>query len=195
MDIIWLKKYESFLRNKGLSENTLGIRFRTLRALYNAAIEENIVKAEHYPFDQFKVLKLSEQTLKRALTKEDVYKVFNQKSYCNTPYSELAIDLFTFSYFMGGINFVDMAYLTESNIIDNTLVYYRKKIKKLIRLPLQHKAREIIETNLKENSLYLFPILTSFHKTEVQQKNRVHKVIGKVNKHLKKIGKDLELPI
>ena len=25
----------------------------------------------------------------------------------------LAINLFTFSYFMGGINFVDMAYLTD----------------------------------------------------------------------------------
>ena len=40
-------------------------------------------------------------------------------------YTELAVGLFTFSYSMGGINFVDMAYITHSHIIDNCLIYTR----------------------------------------------------------------------
>ena len=60
------------------------------------------------------------------------------------PYLRFPIDLFLFSYFMGGINFVDIAYLTEDNIIDNQLVYVRKKTKKRIKLPLQPIAIELI---------------------------------------------------
>ena len=32
---------------QGLAENTIGIRFRTLRAVYNLAIEQNLVKTEN----------------------------------------------------------------------------------------------------------------------------------------------------
>ena len=38
IDVAWLKKYETWLRNNGLAENTIGIRFRTLRTIYNYAI-------------------------------------------------------------------------------------------------------------------------------------------------------------
>ena len=45
----------------------------------------------------------------------------------------------------------------------------------------------------KSSCLYLFPILSSFHKTEQQKLNRIHKVIGKVNKYLKSLGKELKI--
>ena len=45
IDIPWLKKYEEWQRGNGDAENSIGIRFRTLRVVYNHAIEENIVKA------------------------------------------------------------------------------------------------------------------------------------------------------
>ncbi|MDL2228157.1 tyrosine-type recombinase/integrase [Odoribacter sp. OttesenSCG-928-L07] len=98
-------------------------------------------------------------------------------------------------YFMGGINFVDMAYMTIANIIDERLVYTRKKTGKLIRLPLQTNALAIINKYLDSKNKYIFPILSEKHKTEQSQQNRVHKVITKVNKHLKDIGEELELPI
>lgn len=193
IDTAWLRKYETWLRSNNIKENTIGIRFRTLRAIYNLAIEENIVKAEYYPFKKYKVSKLHEETAKRAITKEDINKVLSYKS--SNPYTRLPIDLFTFSYFMGGINFVDMAYLTKDNIIDNRLIYSRRKTSKLIKLPLQPKAIELIHKYADPDNPYLFPILSSFHKTEQQQRNRIHKVISKVNDRLKAIGKELGLPI
>ena len=107
----------------------------------------------------------------------------------------LAIDLFTFSYFTAGINFIDMAMLERSNIVDGQLTYYRKKTKKQIIIPLQDKAVEIIHKYNNERSPYLFPILSPFHKTEVQIANRLHKVLAKVNKYLKDIGDKLKLPL
>ena len=193
MDVSWLKKYETWLHSSGLKENTIGIRFRTLRAIYNLAIEENVVKPEYYPFKKYKVSKLHEETVKRAITKEELNKIFSYKS--SNPFTRLPVDLFTFSYLMGGINFVDMAYLTKKNIIDNRLVYSRRKTNKLIKLPLQPRAIELINKYSSPGNPYLFPILSTFHKTEQQQRNRIHKVISKVNLRLKAIGKELGLPI
>ena len=54
------------------------------------------------------------------------------------------------------------------------------------------KAMEIMNKYKSDNS-YIFPILSSFHKTEQQKLNRIHKVIGKVNACLKTLGDELEL--
>ena len=113
----------------------------------------------------------------------------------NDFYKRFAVDLFAFGYFMGGINFVDIAYLKTDNIVDGRLIYTRRKTHKLIRLPLQPTAREIIDRYQQDGALFLFPILSAFHKTEQQQRNRVHKVISKVNERLKEVGKELEIPI
>ena len=189
----WLKNYEVWLRTTGVSENTIGRRFRTLRAVFNVAIEQNIVKEQYYPFKSYKVSKLQKATAKRAITKDDITKIVAYKS--DNSYAILAIDLFVFSYLTGGINFVDMAYMTADNIIEGRLVYTRKKTGKLIRLPLQANALAIIYKHISNKSKYIFPILFDGHKTEQAQRNRIHKVITKVNKHLKDIGKDLDVPI
>lgn len=193
IDITWLKNYEAWLRKEGNSDNTIGIKFRTLRAIYNVAITEKIVKPEYYPFDVYKVSKLHEETAKRALTKKDTLRVIQHRS--NDSDIILAIDIFAFSYFMGGINFVDIALLTLDNIIDNRLIYKRKKTGKLIKLPINQNAKEIINKYQRVGEMYLFPILSSYHQTEQQKANRVHKVISRVNKNLREVGKELKLPI
>lgn len=193
MDIAWLRRYEAFLRRKGLAENTIGIRFRTLRSIYNVAIEEDAVSAELYPFKKLKVSKLHQETAKRALSKEDIERVLSYKS--TNRYMRFPIDIFAFTYYCGGINFVDIAHLTKANIVDGRLIYKRQKTKKLIKIPLQLQAVALIEKYSNDESPYLFPILSDFHKTDVQQANRIHKVITKVNERLKQIGEALNLPI
>ena len=193
IDVPWLKRYETWLRKHGLSGNTIKGRFVDIRTMYNIAVDENLVKVEHYPFRKFKISKLQQETAKRAITKEDVTRIMEYKT--KNKLVQFAIDIFTFSYIMGGINFVDIASLTKENIMDNRLVYIRQKTKKLIQLPLQDKAIELIEKYHDDNNPHLFPILLAYHKTEQQRLNRVHKVIVNVNKRLKKIGKELELPI
>lgn len=193
VDVTWLRRYEVFLREKHLAENTIGIRFRTFRSIYNVAIEENAVSAEFYPFKKFKVSKLHQETAKRALSKEDVEKVLNFTS--SNRYMRFPIDLFAFTYYCGGINFVDIAHLTTANITDGRLVYKRQKTKKLIKIPLQPQALALIRKYHCDESPYLFPILSPLHKTETQQANRIHKVISKVNKRLKEIGEALNLNV
>ena len=193
IDTIWLKKYEAWLRNKNLAENTIGIRFRTLRVMYNVAIEEKCVNPQLYPFRSYKVSKLHKETAKRALTKSDIKRIINYEA--SNEREQLSLDIFIFSYLMGGINFVDIASLTKDNIINNQLVYTRKKTNKLIKLPIHPTVYEFFEKYHNPENPYLFPILFAYHKTEQQKANRIHKIIGKTNKDLKEIGESLKLPI
>lgn len=191
IDVAWLKKYEQWMKSNHYAINTIGTRLRHLRAVFNKAVESKQTTA--YPFNSYKLSKVNQQTAKRAISKQDIQRVINYKG--KSDMERLAIDLFTFSYFTAGINFIDMAMLERSNIVDGQLVYYRKKTKKQIIIPLQDKAVEIIKKYSNEHSPYLFPVLSSFHKTEVQVANRLHKVLAKVNKHLKDIGDKLKLPL
>ena len=69
MDYNWLKRYETWLRKQNKSENTIGIRFRNIRMIFNLAMDMELVKSENYPFKKFKVSKLHQETAKRALSK------------------------------------------------------------------------------------------------------------------------------
>lgn len=193
IDVAWLKRYEAWGKEQNLSISTISTRLRHLRAVFNLALLEQAIKSECYPFHAYKVSKLNRKTAKRALTKDDIRKVMEYQG--NSPMECLAIDIFTFSYLCAGINFIDMAKLKHSNIHENQLIYNREKTKKLIIVPLQEPAMQIIEKYNNGRSPFIFPILSNFHKSEVQVANRLHKVLAKINKHLKEIGVKLSLPI
>jgi site-specific recombinase XerD len=105
-------------------------------------------------------------------------------------YIQFSRDIFIFSYLCGGINFTDIASLKIGNLIDDKLVYIRKKTKKKISTPLSAEALQIIKkyaANKTKSSNYIFPIFDdTVHKTEIQKYNRTHKIIGKINPSLKK---------
>lgn len=195
LDCNWLRKYETWLRKQGKSENTIGIRFRNIRTIFNLAIDTELVKPESYPFRKFKVSRLHQETVKRALSKAEILAVINYPTEGKDYYTRLAVSLFTFSYFMGGINFVDKAYLKSDNIMEGRLIYHRKKTGKLINLPMQERALLVLKKYKNSPYSYLFPILSNEHRTEQQKLNRLHKVITKVNRALKAIGEELHIPI
>lgn len=193
IDVAWLKRYEAWGKSQNLSVSTISTRIRHLRAVFNLALLEHAIKSDCYPFHTYKVSKLNRATAKRALSKTDIQNIMEYQG--KSPMEQLAIDLFTFSYLCAGINFIDMAKLKQPNIQENQLVYNREKTKKLIIVPLQEPAMQIIEKYNNDKSPFIFPILSNFHKSEVQVANRLHKVLAKINKHLKEIGVKLNLPI
>lgn len=60
---------------------------------------------------------------------------------------------------------------------------------------MESKAIQLIEKYSKDKSPFIFPILSPFHKTEIQIAHRLHKVLAKINKYLKEIGNNLNLPL
>lgn len=203
IDQQWLKGYEMFLIRSGKKENTLGIRFRSLRVLYNRAVSEKLVKREYYPFDDFKVSRFHEQTMKRAISKEDVKRIMSLDlrtvTTYHSPYLQLGRDLFLFSYLSCGINLTDMARLRYCDVFEGRLSYHRQKTGRLISFQLQPMALEIIEKYRKPEATpndYVFPILDrKVHKTAVQIRDKVRKANKAANKALHRIGEQLGIPI
>jgi len=68
IDTSFLNRYESHLRGQGNRGNTISNKMRTLRAVYNKAIKENVVKVDYYPFTDYNVSKLKESTSKRSIS-------------------------------------------------------------------------------------------------------------------------------
>lgn len=188
IDTDWLKRYEKWLRSKGNKETTISLMFRTLRSTYNKAIKAKCARKSDYPFDEYKINKFNTTTTKRAIAKTEVLK-FNTDTIPTIgkrQYMELSKDIFMFSYLCGGINFTDIANLTQANIVLGRLQYIRQKTGKVIKIGIPREAMQIIEKYSKESKGYLFPILNSqIHKTALQKQNRIHKILGKVNKNLK----------
>lgn len=195
IDTDWLKLYEKWLRSKKNKDTTISLMFRTLRSTYNKAIEAKCVNRNHYPFNEFKTSKFDVSTEKRAISKADILKIIQLDLSKEREYIRLSRDIFAFSYLCGGINFTDIANLKPSNIISGRLDYIRQKTGKRIAIHLKPEALNIILAYSCGDN-YLFPILDkNIHKTATQKENRIHKILGKVDKNLKEIGKMAKIEV
>ena len=184
------------MRRKGNKDTTLSFQFRTLRAVYNRAIDAQVVSKDKNPFIEFKLNGFSLKTKKRALSKEDIRKIIDLDCSGQSAIRKLTHDLFAFSYLCGGISFVDIANLTPINIIEGRLIYRRQKTHGEINLLLSSEAIAYINlySDYQRIAGYLFPILhKAHHITQMQKHNRVRKVCRQVNSELKDIAKELNI--
>ena len=170
IDAEWLKRYEQWLRvERHYSDNSIGIRFRSLRVLYNSAITDGLIKKTDYPFDTFKVSRFKEATAKRSLTKEDIRRIMDCEVRTLTkypkPFLQLAKDLFLFSYLSCGINLTDILHIRYADIVDRRLVFNRQKTGKLLSFQLQPAAldysRQVPSTERTSAGLH-FPCFKAF---------------------------------
>ena len=77
LDGSFLRKFEQDFRERGVSEVSMSVHFRTLQALYNRAVVEDFAKKNSSPFIEFKVSKFNTKTKKRAIKKEEILKIAN----------------------------------------------------------------------------------------------------------------------
>jgi integrase len=201
VSIAFCNEWESALSATGAEEITLSLRFRTLRAVLNKAIAAGVAKADHYPFartvaekHKFSVGKFDVSTTKRALPRDAVRKLEAVEP--STDRRRLAKEVFLFSFYGGGINFVDLAQLRwrdlsfDTNGTPERLHYVRQKTGGKFSLKLLAPAATLLAsyallTRAAPDS-YVFPILDpKRHISPRQVKNRLHKVLGQVNEDLK----------
>lgn len=187
----FLIKYEENFLQSGMSENSISVYMRTLRALINKAIKEEFCKAEDYAFNKYKISKLSTRTQKRAITKEEMMKIIN---FDVLPGSSKwhSKNYFLFSFYTIGMNLHDMALLKWSDILYDRIHYIRAKTGRHYDIKVQPRISEILKVYCQNNENttdYIFPILNnSVHKTAQSIKERIKKVTKRVNKDLKDIS-------
>lgn len=198
VDIAFLNKFEEYLKAKGKGGNTIYLYLRTLRALFNKAIKEEVCGEQYYPFKKFSLSKYANiKTNKRAISKPDIRKIISLK--VKDDNLILARDLFLFSYYCRGMNFTDIAFLKWKDINNKRMSYTRQKTKELFNIELLEPAIKILnyyksETYQSKGS-YVFPIFNEAHVSPQTLYNRKVKILRVVNKNLKKIGEKAKIEI
>lgn len=196
----YLENFELALLRKGNKTNSIATKFSVLKAIYNRALSEKIFICKDNPFEKYKVHKLWASTRKRAIQKEDILRLIDASiPETNSQYTDIARDIFLFSYFSAGINFKDIAMLRYSDVVNDRVYYRRHKTGKEITFGLLPQSKMILAKysypNKKSND-YIFPILDNrIHKTTLQINDRVHKVLGHINRELKKWSNHIGLNI
>lgn len=195
----YILKYESALIGWGNKPNSIATKISVLKAIYNRALANRLFVCAENPFAKYNIGKLREQTQKRAIRKEDVMALMEAPlPETHSPYTELARDLFLFSYFSAGINFKDVALLRCCDLVNGRIHYRRQKTGKEMNCQLMPQTQSIVSkyiTANKSGADYIFPILDrAIHKTEIQIANRLNKVLRHINRELKNWGKTLGLP-
>jgi site-specific recombinase XerD len=132
VDSIWLKGFEQWMLSSGNSITTVGIYLRSLRTIYNQALEDGVIARELYPFSKRRYQIPTGRNSKKALDIADIEKLFNYPSEPGST-EEWARDLWIFSYLCNGINPKDIARLTYQQIDKKQLRFIRAKTERTKR--------------------------------------------------------------
>ena len=180
--------YEAYLHNKGLKKNSTSFYMRILRAVYNRAVEKELVE-QCNPFKH--VYTGVDKTVKRAITAKAIKDIKNL-NLCNSPSLCFARDLFLFSFFTRGMSFIDMAYLKKNDLNNGILTYRRRKTGQQLSMCWERCMQDIVDKYKRDDgSPYLLPILKYPNDGRNQYKN----VLTRINRHLKEIAKLININI
>ena len=195
----FLRSYERWFLGQGKSITTVGIYLRTLRAVINVAIKQGLMGVEDYPFGKRKYIIPSGRNIKKALTIEEIAKIYN---YVTEPGSvnDMCRDYWIFIYLCNGLNVKDLCLLTYKNIHGDFIIFNRAKTIRSrrsnpepIRIALRDDSKRIIakwgQHELSQDT-YIFPYLKP-SMTPQKQRDNIALLVHLINEHMKQIAVEL----
>lgn len=183
-----MESYESWLRQRGISPNTISFYIRILRAVYNRALEEGLVENRD-PFR--KVYTGVEKTVKRALPMNIIKKIKNM-DLTFKPELEYARDMFILSFMLRGMSLIDMAFLKKNDLRNGYVTYRRRKTGQKLMIQWTKDMQAIVDKYPTHHGDYLLPIIRNPHSIAIYAYRNAGYVI---NRQLKSLAVSLELPI
>ena len=188
----WLEAFDRSMRTSdicngrgevlrtGLTTNARAIHLRNIRAVFNKAIDEEVIGLELYPFRRFKIEK--ERTRKRAVSLAQLRALFDYP--CETAAEEWAVDVARLIFYLIGINTVDLFNLEE---YDREYIHYRRaKTGTLYSIKVEPEAAALLEKYRGREHLLNFR----------ERFKRIQSFKAKINQTLKGIAsKDPRIPV
>ena len=189
IDSDMIKRYEIYLRNRGVTPNTSSFYMRNLRAIYNRAVETGLI-FDKKPFKN--VYTGIDKTIKRAVSLKIIKKI-KELDFSAKPTFEFARDMFLFSFYTRGMSFVDMAYLRKKDLSNGVLSYRRRKTGQQLYIRWEKCMQDIVEKYDNTTSLYLLPIIKPI--SNIEERKQYIYAAHNINHSLKIIGKKLEISV
>lgn len=186
IDSKMIEGYESYLKQKKLTLNTISFYMRILRAIYNRAVKSGTI-ADKKPFSH--VFTTMTKTAKRAIPIQTIQKI--AQAHITNKNEALARDLFLFSFYTRGMSFVDIAYLKKTDLNNTYLIYKRKKTGQELKIAWRKEMQELVDRNRSKDGVHLFGILDE--NSEKSLRFQYHYTQCIINTALKRLGKQLNL--
>lgn len=140
-----IENYSFFLQRKKWSKATIGIAMRNVRTIINRSIKKRKVVYDIYPFIDYSIP--SSPVRDVSINLESLKKIIS----FNTTTRKLIVarDVFSLSFYLGGINLIDLLNVDFSS--GGCIEYKREKIRNrtndenTIVIPVNQQAKDIIE--------------------------------------------------
>ena len=132
----WLFAFDSWLAVNAPSQNSRNIHFRNIRAIFNDAIDEEVITC--YPFRKFKIKPV--RTKKRSFKVEVLRKIFNAEL---DGFERKYRDMFMLIFCLCGINVIDLCHL--KSIEDGRIEFERAKTGRHYSIKVEPEAMALIQ--------------------------------------------------
>lgn len=197
---VWLKRCETFWTKEGKNNTTINIYMKTLKSIFNSALDDGLIRESIYPFGKNRYMIPASTSRKLAMTKEQIEEIRDWKGDKEVEYWR---DLWLFSYLCNGINFRDMLYLKYKNVSDGEIMFIRSKTAnslrhgKVIHAPLTPLMSDIMARSGNgadgDPEKFIFRHAKGNEKP-LEMSLLVRKVIASCNASLKILAADLGIP-
>lgn len=150
-----MESYEAWLKGRGVALNTISFYTRILRAVYNRAVEDDIIENRN-PFKH--VYTGVDKTVKRALPLPVIKKIKALDLSLNTSL-DYARDMFLMSFYLRGMSFIDMAFLKKTDLKNGYVTYRRRKTGQQLIIEWTKEMQMILDKYPENATDYLLPII------------------------------------
>ena len=186
----WLQSFYDYCISQGMKINGAGKELRNIRAVFNWARRKGMTT--NYPFLDYHIKE--EETVPNNLSVDDLRRL---RDYPCEPWQRPYVDFFFLSFYLAGINPVDLLSLKADCIKDGHLSFIRKKTNKegvakvrTITLPVLPEAQEIINRYpSREGWLVSFMDCRNDYHSFSRQANEALQKVGRSWKVKDKVGK------
>lgn len=185
----WLMRFEKRLLADQLTWNTISTYMRTLRSVYNQAIECD--SAPYVPRLFNKVYTGVDSKVKRAVRPETMRKLMMEEATLDAKQA-FGRDMFVLLFLFRGMSFVDLAYLRRCDLQGSVITYRRHKTGRRLSIAVSKEAMEIIRRNENADPLspFLFPIIKHPGRGEYKQYTNM---LRSMNYRLMQVSRTLKL--
>lgn len=198
IDVSFLKRFKNYLLNKRNLKETSALNVLIqIRTLFNRALDNEMVKKEHYPFGMGKnKIKIKfPETEKIGWTKEEIIKLRSLTGLSEGEQHALNIWLYAFNF--AGMRISDVLNERWNNFRNGRHYYRMGKNNKLTSLIVPEEVYGILEQYESDKRFaddFIFPEMKKANpKDELDIHRKKKTATKKINRYLKKLAKKTEV--
>ena len=148
----WLDEFMAWCIARGNHLNTCGLYLRCIRAVFNAAIDDEVTSA--YPFRRYKIK--TEPSAKRSLELPALRDLWALQPKHKS--ARFALDIFRLIFLLMGINVKDLYNLKSENYSSGRLSYQRAKTGHPYDIKVEPEAAALIERYRSPDGVWLLDL-------------------------------------